>query len=453
MALFGRFKRNKIKKRFKMNKPKERYHQLEGFEGGLSLVSKSFDQWLNRVVAIKVLKQKYIENEGMIETFLNEAKLIGYLDHPGIISIYDVFMQSNVNPCYAMEFIKGQHLEDYIRELTRSCDSNDDQCVAIPLTESLRIFERICETMAYAHDRGVVHLDLKPENIVIGEYGEVLIIDWGSALLYDQAPYLQYMKRQTASAAPVSFFSHTKPSPATASPMYMSPEQTQQPRETLAPPSDIFSAGVVFYQMLTGVMPFTGSELNEVWEKIQSYQPLPVHAVNSNIPLYLSQICSKMIEKTPDIRYRSFHEVLDDLNELRNSGCLFDTKHYKPGEVIFCEGDEGIYSFIILSGKVDISKAVDGRQVSLGELGKDEIVGELAIFSNEPRSATVTAIEPTTIRIMKKKEIDGELEKLAPWVGGMISGLSDRFIELNERLLMQEDKKAKSRRKHHDVGR
>lgn len=443
MALLGRFKRNKIKKRFKMNKPKERYHQLEYFEGGLSLVSKSFDQWLNRVVAIKVLKQKYIENEAMIETFLNEAKLIGYLDHPGIISIYDVFMQSNVNPCYAMEFIKGQHLEDYIHELTRSCDTNDDQCIAIPLTESLRIFDRICETMAYAHDRGVIHLDLKPENIVIGEYGEVLIIDWGSALLYDPEPYLQYMKRQTVNDASVSFFSHIKTSPATASPMYMSPEQTKQPRETLAPPSDIFSAGVVFYQMLTGVMPFTGAELNEVWEKIQSYHPRPVHAVNSNIPLYLSQICSKMIEKTPDLRYRSFHDVLDDLNELRNSGCLFDTKHYKTGDVIFCEGDEGTYAFIILSGKVDISKAVDGRQVSLAELGRDEIVGELAIFSDEPRSATVTAIEPTIIRIMKKKEIDGELEKLAPWVGGMISGLSDRFIELNERLLMQEDKKSK----------
>jgi CRP-like cAMP-binding protein len=147
-----------------------------------------------------------------------------------------------------------------------------------------------------------------------------------------------------------------------------------------------------------------------------------------------------MIEKMPDARYRSFHEVLQDLNELRNSGRLFDTKYYGAGEVIFHEGEDGTYSFIILSGKVDISKTVDGRRVSIAELGKDEIVGELAIFSDEPRSATVTALEPTTIRIMKRQEIDRELEKLAPWVGSMISGLSDRFIELNETLLVQKDK-------------
>lgn len=435
MALFSRFKRNKIKQRLNIKGRKERYHHLEYFEGGLSLVSKSFDRSLDRIVAIKALKEKYMENGSMLKAFLNEAKLIGYLDHPGVISIYDVFIQGNASPCYIMEFIKGRNLDEYIDGRMRSRVADGKQNIGIPLTESLRIFERICETMAYAHDRGVVHLDLKPENIIIGAYGEVLIIDWGSALLYDTEPYRQYIKKRSANDESVSFFIDTEKAPATASPMYMSPEQTQQPRETLDPLSDIFSAGVVLYQMLTGVMPFTGIELDEVWKKIQCYCPPTVHTVNSDIPLYLSQICSKMIEKKPDARYRSFHDVLGDLKELRDSGHLFATKRYKAGDVVFREGEEGSYSFIILSGKVDISKKVGERHVSIAELGKNEIVGELAIFSNEPRSATVTAIEPTTIRIMTRKEIDYELEKLAPWVGNMVSGLSDRFIELNERLL------------------
>ena len=164
--------------------------------------------------------------------------------------------------------------------------------------------------------------------------------------------------------------------------------------------------------------------------------PPSVHTVNGEIPPYLSQICSKMLEKDPDKRYRSFHEVLCDLDELRNSGLLFPTKTYQAGEIIFNEGDHGTYSFIILSGRVEISKRVDERHVPIAELEESEIVGELAIFSDEPRSATATAIEPTTIRIMTREEIDRELNKLAPWVGNMVSTLSDRFIELNEKLLV-----------------
>lgn len=445
--MFDRFRRGKIKKRLKIVKRKDRYNHFEFFEGGMSLVSKSFDRSLNRLVARKELKEKYLKNESILQTFLNEAKLIGYLDHPGVISIYDVFIQANANPCYTMEYIKGQNLDEYIDDHTGPYVINGDQHVGIPLTECLRIFERVCETMAYAHDRGVIHLDLKPENIIIGAYGEVLIIDWGSALLYDTEPYRQYLKKQFVDDESVSFIDNIEKAPATASPMYMSPEQTRQPRETLKPSSDIFSAGVVFYQMMTGVIPFAGIELNEVWEKIQCHHPVPVHMVNSDIPLYMSQVCSKMIEKDPDKRYRSFHDVLNDLNELRNSGRLFSTKSYEAGDVIFHEGDPGTYSFIIISGRVDIAKKVDGRHVSIAELGENEIVGELAIFSNEPRSATVTAIGPTTIRIMTRKEIDRELEKLAPWVGNMVSGLSDRFIELNERLLMQKDDESRKESK------
>ena len=197
MALLGGFRRGKIKKLLKIAKRKKRYNHLEFFEGGMSLVSKSFDRSLNRIVAKKELKEKYLENESMLQTFLNEAKLIGYLDHPGVISIYDVFIQDNVSPCYTMEYIKGQRLDEYLDDLVGQDGRIDGQNDGIPLAQCLRIFERICETMAYAHDRGVIHLDLKPGNIIIGEYGKVLIIDWGSALLYDFEPYRKYLKKQS----------------------------------------------------------------------------------------------------------------------------------------------------------------------------------------------------------------------------------------------------------------
>jgi len=160
-----------------------------------------------------------------------------------------------------------------------------------------------------------------------------------------------------------------------------------------------------------------------------------VHEVNVDIPLRLSTICSKTLAKSSKERYKNCRELLEDIRQCHDSCESFFRRSYQAGEVIFNEGDIGDYAFFIASGRVEIVKTHAGKPAVLAVLGKNEIVGELAIFTKQPRSATARAIEPTTIRIMNKADVDRELDKLSPWVGRMITCLSNRFLEQNDKIL------------------
>jgi CRP-like cAMP-binding protein len=189
------------------------------------------------------------------------------------------------------------------------------------------------------------------------------------------------------------------------------------------------------YQMLTGTHPFEGPSFASVQEKITAFSPLPAHEVNPDVPRRLSQICGKMMEKEPGNRYRNCRELLNELDHFNNSGEAFSNRSYAAGETIFEEGESGEYAFFIISGRVEIAKTRgQGRKV-LAVLGKNEFVGELAIFTGGPRTASARAVEATVIRIMTRQDVARELDKLSPWVGRIITGLSHRFIKLNEKLL------------------
>lgn len=215
----------------------------------------------------------------------------------------------------------------------------------------------------------------------------------------------------------------------------MSPEQTRTPRDMLTPQTDIFAAGAVFYELLTGARAFQSDTAQGAMEKVRTFEPPPVHEINRDVPLRLSQIVEKMLAKDMTQRYTSFRDVLADLEELNESGLAFSTRKFEAGEVIFAEGDAGEYAFSVVSGTVEISKQSDGDKKVLAILGPGEIIGELAVFTDHPRTATATALDATEIRVMGAGEVKKELEKLRPWVGTMIRALSERFIGLNEKLV------------------
>jgi serine/threonine-protein kinase len=409
-------------------KKKKRYYFLERIgEGGLGQVSSYFDTYLNRVIAVKELKAEHRSRKNCLQSFINEAKLISYLDHPGVVSVYNTFFWDDHSLCYSMKMIEGTSLGDFMvaqSPLSRS---------PFFVSPCLEVFKKLSETLAFVHDRGVIHLDLKPDNIMIGRYGEVMVMDWGSAHLYDRSAYFDYLKRYTGKAS-LGQFEEEARDVILGTPMYMSPEQTCSSRDQLTPASDIFSVGIIFYEMMTGQHPFPAQELKVLMQQIRGYEARLLHEVNPDIPRRLSQICARMMAKEPRERYASFHELLSDITEFQNSGQTFSTRIFKPGETIMTEGEPGDYAFVILLGRVGVVKTVEGRSRIIAELGRDEIVGELALFSNQPRTATVIALEMTTIRIMSRQDVERELEKLHPWVSRMVTGLSNRFIGLNEKL-------------------
>jgi serine/threonine-protein kinase len=331
-----------------------------------------------------------------------------------------------------MTMVEGESLAKVL-----DTDSMFKQGPRMPLAQTLEVFTKVVETMAHVHERGVLHLDIKPENIMVGRHGEVFVMDWGNARLFNPEPYQEYL-RKFAGDMKVEPVDPERRNVVIGTPLYMSPEQTNTPRDLLTPGSDIFSAGAVFYEMLTGKRAFQADTSEEAMERVRTLSVPLVHELNPEVPVRLSAICARMLAKPVYDRYRSFDEVLAELTKLRDSGQAFATRTYEAGQVIFREGDPGEYAFTIVSGRVEIAAGGDGGRTVLAALGPGEIVGELAIFTDHPRTATATALESTTIRIMSAADVKTELEKLRPWVGAMIRGLSERFIGLNEKLMKRD---------------
>jgi serine/threonine-protein kinase len=217
----------------------------------------------------------------------------------------------------------------------------------------------------------------------------------------------------------------------------MSPEQTLS-RSELGPTSDIFSIGVVIYELLTGQKPFAAPIVEEIIEHVRNLVPPAVHELNPDIPLRLSGIIQRMMQKAPGDRHQSAHEVLNDIQAAQTSGQAFPVWEIPAGQVIFNEGDPGDFTIRIKSGRIEISKQNQGARKVLAELGPGETIGELSVFSNIPRTATAITLEDTVVYLMRSKEVNAELDKLSPWVSQMISALSNRFDELNKRVMEAE---------------
>ncbi|MFM1943913.1 MAG: hypothetical protein RI897_2895 [Verrucomicrobiota bacterium] len=429
------FQKNQSKAVARAFLDKERYRFIrEVGEGGLSSVGSFYDSRLNRVVALKTLQEEHVGNEELVRFFINEAKLLGYLDHPGVVPVFDTFLREKDTPCYTMKLCQGLSLASLLDAY------KGPNRGPIPLARTVEIFTKLAETLAYVHDKGVLHLDLKPDNIIVGTYGEVILLDWGSARLYSSEKFYEHLGQHTEDTE-VAYFEKERESLVLGTPRYMSPEQVAGEREHLTCASDLFSAGIILYEMLTSLHPFPAKKPSELMDQVLKHDPPRPHEINREIPRKLSHICWKMLAKKPEDRYQGFHEVLEELASYHGVGDGFPVQDYIPGEVIFNEGDSGEYAFLIMSGEVEILKEIGEPEPKvIARLGVGEIVGELAVISHSPRTAAARAATPVRIRILSKADIEQELEKLSPWVSKMISGLTGRFIDLRDKYLELERK-------------
>lgn len=401
--------------------PEERYHPVSPLgEGSYSHVMSCFDTRLNRRVAKKTLVKDH-RDPVVLETFVREAMLLGYLEHPGVASVHDVFLDTLGRLSYTMNVIEGTSVSEVMDDATA-------KKIPIPPGRCLRILARIAETMAYAHDQGVIHLDLKGENVMLGRYGEVLIVDWGAARLFDTSSYEKFLKLLGESHRLREITDYQTDLVGTVP--YMSPEQTTGSREELGPGSDIFSAGVLFYAMLAGEFPFPASDIMTYCQMLQDHQPTPLSKVRHDIPRRLSDICDRMLARNEGERYTSFHEVSQDLDEITDFNEGFPIRSYAPGESIFTQGDQGDHAVRILEGRVEVVAEADGKVQPLSVRGPGEIIGELAIFTGGKRTASVMALEQTRVSFLHRDEIAEELAKVNPWVSGMLDGLSRSFVQL-----------------------
>jgi serine/threonine protein kinase len=276
--------------------------------GGLGEVFKALGEDLHRHVALKFVKKPRAHDPDSRRRFLQEAEITGRLEHPGIVPVYCVGQDDEGHPCYAMRFISGQTLEEAIVALHES--SATPGARQHTLRALIKRLASVCNTIAYAHSRGVLHRDIKPKNIMLGKYDETLVVDWGLARPFDRSQDDRDRGEETITPSSGASGSETPTVGVVGTPAYMSPEQAEARWEIVGPASDVFSLGATLYAILTGRPPFTGRNAVEVLDRVRSCVYEPPRAV----PRALEAICRKAMARRIEDRYASALDLADDLD-------------------------------------------------------------------------------------------------------------------------------------------
>lgn len=268
--------------------------------GGMAVVYKAYDNIDDRIVAIKILKEEFLANEEFRRRFKNESKAIAVLSHPNIVKVYDVSFGDKLQ-YIVMEYIDGITLKEYI-----------EQQKVINWKEALHFTTQILRALQHAHDKGIVHRDVKPQNIMLLQNGNIKVADFGIA---------RFSRNET----------RTMTESAIGSVHYISPEQARG--EITDEKADIYSVGVVLYEMLTGQLPFqSDNAVSVAIMQLQSDATRP-RDINPDIPVGLEQITLKAMQKNPRDRYQSAAEMLLDLDEVkRNPSVKFDYSYFVDTE-------------------------------------------------------------------------------------------------------------------------
>lgn len=295
-------------------------HEIIGV-GGMSVVYKAYDNVDDRIVAVKILKEEFADDEEFVRRFKNESKAIAVLSHPNIVKVYDVSFGDRIQ-YIVMEYVDGITLKEYIQKQG-----------VITWNDAVFFISQVLKALQHAHDKGIVHRDVKPQNIMLLPTGDIKVTDFGIA---------RFSRTET----------ETLTENAIGSVHYISPEQAQG--KATDERADIYSLGVVFYEMLAGRVPFEADSAVSVALMQVKNIAERLTDINPDIPLGLEQICIHAMQKNPLERYQTATEMLLDLEEVsRNPNASFDysyvvdkqpTKYVKTEETVAVKNADDVKS-------------------------------------------------------------------------------------------------------------
>ena len=302
--------------------------------GGMGVIHRIYDNDVRRPLAMKVIlgkgdAEKTGDTPGVdsrsLGRFLEEAQVTGQLDHPGIVPVHELGVDHDGQVYFTMKLVKGEDLRSVF---DRVHDPNDDEWNQ---TRALGVLLKVCEAMAYAHSKGVIHRDLKPGNVMVGKYGETYVMDWGLARVLGKkdekdlrirpefgltSTDVKSHRRDSSDASPDSPLI-TMDGDVVGTPAYMSPEQARGELDRMGPQSDVYAVGAMVYHLLTGHMPYVKPGLlanqHAIWRWVQSGPPDSLTHAAKGAPTELVAICEKAMTRLTEGRYADMDALAVDL--------------------------------------------------------------------------------------------------------------------------------------------
>jgi len=313
-----------------LNADKDRKYKLGGVvaKGGMGAIIDVRDLNLRRSLAMKVLLDPEQAGREQILRFIQEAQVTSQLQHPSIVPIYELGVDNSENVFYTMKFVKGRNLNDILKGIRKGDRKTIEE---YPLSRLLDVFQRVCDAIAFAHSRRVIHRDLKPDNIMVGEYGEVQVMDWGLAKVLprkktNSGSNISAADREKKLKSFIDSVSMDKEAGMLKSldgdimgtPWFMAPEQALGEIESIDNHTDIYALGGILYNILTLSMPITGNDIGEILNKVINGEIIPPnelcrstkgknnlpHCEGGRVPEALAAVAMKAMAQNPEDRYQ-----------------------------------------------------------------------------------------------------------------------------------------------------
>ncbi len=401
--------------------------------GGMGAVHRVLERTLNREVAMKVLHQQRAHEQRVRQRFITEAQVTAQLDHPNIVPVHELGVDDDGKLFFTMRLIEGRTLSAMLAE--QPADSDE------AVEAALEVFFRVCDALAFAHDRGVVHRDVKPSNIMVGDFGQVYLTDWGLARVLAPEP------GAAAGAAGGRRKTTTLSIPAVddrglvvGTYQYMAPEQARGALDEIDARSDVFSLGAVLFRIVAGRPPIDGDSAAAALDnaaagrRVQLGEPLP-----GALRRALLEVAEQALAPERERRFSNAAGLKRAAQQVLRGRFRFPVRRLAAGARVVVEGERGDDAYYIRSGRCRVYSERDGQRVELQQLGPGEVFGETAVFTGQPRNATVEAAEPVELIQVPGAFLSDTLG-LDSWTGAFVRTLGQRFTAGSRRLAQLQQK-------------
>ena len=361
----------------------------------------------------------------MRQLFLREARIMAQLDHPNVVPIHELGLAEDGRLFFTMKLVQGRTLRQAIRALPRPLTRR-------AIVDVVDVVVKVCNALAYAHARGVIHRDIKPANVMLGEYGEVYLMDWGLARIAPESERGDDAgDRETAQIMddmPSSPDGESLAGNYVGTPSYMAPEQALGRKVGRA--ADIFAVGGLLYYLFARRSPFEGETAMHSLGRSAICALTPLSELADRPPPTLAPIIRKAMAKRARDRYPTVDALRDDLMAFIRGDVAFPRRVFAPGELIVRAGESGDEAFRIVRGRCEAFGEVAGEIRVFRMMEAGEGFGETALLSQDgTRSASVRAIEETEVEVVTRALFEEELATMKPWMAGFIRDLAARFRE------------------------